>query len=286
MQTSNPKLLIAGFGELGQKVAKLAMQQGLQVTGLRRNMPAAEAVPIIRCDVSEPATLTPLAGLAPDILLYCVAADSPTDASYKAQYVDGLKNVLYALKGNPLKHIFFISSTRVYGQSSDDDLLDEDTPAVPIDFGGERLLEAEQIAETHGIPATVLRLSGIYGPGRLRMLRLAQQPPEEWPDNSWTNRIHIDDAAGFIVQLITRRQDSFPLSPCYLVTDQLPAPMHEVLNWLAKRMGLPGEANIPRIAGGKRLDNKLLRQTGYTLRYPSFREGYAELLQSVETKDY
>jgi nucleoside-diphosphate-sugar epimerase len=278
LQTIKPRLLIAGYGELGSKVAGLAAQQGMDVTGLcRSNRPSPPTARLIACDVSQQATLAPLSELSPDYLLYCVAADAQTDASYQSQYVDGLTNVLHALKGAPLRHVFFISSTRVYGQATDS-LLDEEVQALPADFGGERLLQAEQIALAHGVPATVLRLSGIYGPGRLRMLKLAQQPPESWPANSWTNRIHIEDAAGCIAHLIHKRLDGELLQPRYIVTDNAPVSMHEVLNWLAQQMGMPYPVSSAPVTDGKRLSNHLLLQSGYTLRYPSYQKGYSELL--------
>lgn len=238
---------------------------------------------MISCDVSQQATLPHLSELSPDILLYCVAADSQTYASYQSQYVDGLKNVLHALKNKPLKHILFVSSTRVYGQTTDL-LIDETMPAIPADLGGECLLQAEQVAWDHGAHVTVLRLSGIYGPSRLRMLKLAQQPPETWPINSWTNRIHIDDAAGFIAYLINKIKGGERLPPLYIVMDSAPVSMHEVLNWLAQKMGMPHPSSLLTINGGKRLNNRLLVESGYVLRYPSYQEGYSEQLKLNSSK--
>lgn len=274
-------MLIVGYGDLGSRVAELALQLGMEVVGLCRSArPWTNHAQLISCNVTQPATLSPLAGLSPDMLLYCVAADAQTDASYQAQYVDGLRNVLQALRGDALTQIFFVSSTRVYGQNTAEKL-DEAVTAAPADFGGERLFQGEQVVLAHSAPATVLRLSGIYGPGRFRMLRLAQQSAENWPPNSWTNRIHIEDAAGFVAHLISKRLAGAALHPCYIVTDNEPAPMHEVLNWVAEKTGLPQSARMEPAHGGKRLDNRLLRESGYRLRYPSFREGYAALLATA-----
>ncbi len=273
-------VLIVGFGDLGSAVADLLVRQGLDVTGVRRSLaPVAPGVHLIQADVTDAATLEPLSSAKPEILLYCVAADAQTDDSYKSQYVDGLRHVLAALQSCPsLRHVFFVSSTRVYGQQTDD-WLDEDSPAQPADFGGRRLLEAESLLQGLLVPATVLRLSGIYGPGRTRMLQLAKTPQAWPPNNGWTNRIHRDDAAAFIANCAKRVGEGVELAPIYLVTDSRPAPQHEVLRWLAARQGVECESvPLPPVACGKRLSNRRLLNSGFQLRYPDYETGYGELL--------
>lgn len=280
------KILIAGCGDLGCAVAARLNVQDFDLYGLRcSDKPLPAGIKPIRADVTQPASLQALASLAPDILLYCVAADAQTDESYEAHYVQGLRNVLNALiPAASLKHVFFVSSTRVYGQQvgkdqQPDDLLDETTPAIPADFGGERLLQAEALLNTIACPATVLRLSGIYGPGRTRMLRLARQP-EQWPQqNSWTNRIHRDDAARFIVFLIQRVTMGTPVQDCYIVTDSRPATQYEVLIWLAGQQGQNFERiKLPKTTGGKRLSNRRMLGEGFDLAYADYQTGYSGLL--------
>ena len=199
------------------------------------------------------------------------------DAAYKAAYVDGLRHVLATQVNNSnLKHVFFVSSTRVYGQSTVI-LLDETILAIPADFGGERLLEAEALLQSLTCPATTLRLSGIYGPRRLRMINLAQSP-ERWPhQNSWSNRIHRDDAAAFIVFLIQQVLVGDTPQPCYIVTDSQPVTQYEVLNWIAAKLGVAPQI-IPAVAGGKRLSNQAMLATGFQLQYPTYQAGYQALL--------
>jgi nucleoside-diphosphate-sugar epimerase len=278
-----PRLLIVGFGDLGQAVAASLADESLQIFGLRRSVCShSESVEVLVGDVTRPETLTALAALRPEYLLYAVAATAQNDENYRAQYVEGLRNVLHALlPAQSLKHAFFVSSTRVYGQH-DDTLLDEYTLAIPVDFGGERLLEAEQLLE--GLPCghTVLRLSGIYGPGRDRLIRLARTP-EQWPvQNSWSNRIHRDDAAAFIALLVRRALAHQPELSCYVVTDCQPAPLYEVMCWLAERLGQACERNpVPPVTGGKRLSNAHMLETGFRFRYPDYRAGYTALLETV-----
>ncbi|HSG93137.1 MAG TPA: NAD-dependent epimerase/dehydratase family protein, partial [Methylotenera sp.] len=202
------KVLIVGYGDLGGEVARQLVRDGLNVIGVKRSAHQSDnsAVQIIAADVTKPESLAALNAVQPDIVIYCVAASGQTDAEYQSAYVNGLRNVLATQKNNTqLKHVFFVSSTRVYGQNTEE-LLDESVPAQPADFGGRRLLEAEHLLQTLSCGTTVLRLSGIYGPGRLRMINLAKSP-DTWPkQNVWSNRIHRDDAAAFIVFLIKQVQ--------------------------------------------------------------------------------
>lgn len=266
-------VLVAGFGDLGQEVARRLQQAGHQTTGLSRKPQESEGT--ISADVTKPDTLHKLAALKPDILVYCVAASEHSDENYRLSYVEGLRNVLAALATVPLRHIFFVSSTGVYGQETQD-WLDETTPAVATEFSGVRMLEAEALLQ--GLPASVLRFSGIYGPGRLRMITLAREP-ERWPArNGWTNRIHRDDGAAFIVYLISQLEQQV-LAPLYLVTDQQPLPTHTLLQWLASKQGVDAsQVDTPAVAGNKRLSNQRMLATGYQFIYPDYQAGYGALL--------
>lgn len=274
------RALVVGCGDLGQAVASLLQDNGLEVYGLKRSATALPAgVHLVQADVTQPDTLQELAALNPRIVIYCVAADAHRDDSYRAHYVDGLRNTLAALRQAPPEHVFFVSSTGVYGQVSDD-LLDEATVPVPADFSGERMLQAEQLlASEYPASHTLLRFSGIYGPGRRRMLDLAREPAR-WPaQNGWTNRIHRDDGAAAIAHLVKQLFAGKPVEPLYMVTDDRPVSQYEVLQWLAQQMGVPdAPQDAPAVCGNKRLSNQRLRHTGFQLRYPDYQIGYAAML--------
>jgi nucleoside-diphosphate-sugar epimerase len=278
-------ILLVGCGDLGTQVACLLTSSKHQVTGVRRSEQTDHRFKSMQADVTNPDTLHAIRDLSPDIILYCVAASGQTDAQYKAAYVDGLRHILEAQAHNiKLKHVFFVSSTRVYGQEGSA-LLDDDTLAIPADFGGERLLEAEQLLNAMPFPTTVLRLSGIYGPGRLRMITLAQAP-HAWPqENSWTNRIHRDDAALFIHYLIMQLALNAPMTKLhntYIVTDSGPVSQFEVINWLAQQLNIDTQCPLQTqdLTKGKRLSNKRMLATGFQLRYPNYQIGYATLLST------
>ncbi len=281
------KILIVGCGDLGTAIA-MRLQKSHQVIGLRRSQKMTAGMQTIQADVTLPATLTQLENLNPNIVIYCVSADAQTDASYQAQYITGLKNILTMQASNSvLQHLFFVSSTRLYGQKTQD-LLDETTPAIPGDFGGERLLEAESLLKDMQLKSnqwgsTSMRLSGIYGNGRLYLANMAKDLAR-WPaENNWSNRIHRDDAAAFIAFLVEKVLNQQIIDDTYIVTDDMPTQQYEVLRWLAAQQGVDTSSiKIPPVSGGKRLTNKRLRDTGFQLQYPSYQVGYSHILKTLD----
>lgn len=276
-------ILLIGCGDLGTAIAVNLHKAGHQVIGVRKSM---QQLPLsmrtIHADVTDFDALAPLSQLHSEILIYCIAATAQSDENYYQHYVLGLKNVLATQqKNSKLKHVFFVSSTRVYGQNAAE-LLDEHVPATPKDFGGERLLEAEQLLSNLSCASTVLRFSGIYGAGRLYLVNMAQDP-SRWPaENQWSNRIHRDDAAGFIAYLVQQVIAGQPLHAHYIATDHKPTPQYEVLMWLATQLGVgAGHINAPNPTTGKRLSNQRMQDTGFKLTYPSYQEGYASLIKAM-----
>lgn len=277
------KVLIVGCGDLGVELARQLQKQGLMPIGLRRSLSLDSSFECVQADVTQPSSLTLLSNLNPDYLVYCVAASAQTDESYRQHYVEGLRHVLNALAGaTNLKHVFFVSSTRMYGQTTDA-LLDESTVPQAMDFGGQRLLEAENLLKHSAQPwtHTALRLTGIYGPGRNRMINLAANP-SHWPaQNIWTNRIHRDDAAAFIVHLIKRLLIGGTAQDCYVVTDSNPVSQYEVLHWMTAQMGMEASSGVPEIVGGKRMSNQRMLSTGFSLKYPDYQVGYLAMLNTA-----
>ena len=275
------KVLVVGCGDLGTAIAT-RLQIKHEVIGLRRSQ---QALPLnihtIQADVTDTNSLTKLSSLKPSIIIYCISADAQTDESYQAQYVQGLKNILATQTNNTaLQHVFFISSTRVYGQKTQA-LLDESVTAIPDDFGGTRLLEAENVLKELPCRSTTMRLSGIYGNNRLMLVNLAKDI-RRWPvQNYWSNRIHRDDAASFISFIVGKAIQELPVDNCYIVTDDKPTQQYEVLTWLAKEQNVDtANVQVPKNNGGKRLSNHLLRATGFILQYPNYQIGYEAVLKS------
>lgn len=280
-------ILLVGCGDLGGEVARLLLASGHAVVGVRVSDKAlASSMTCIQADVTHAPSLTTIQNVNPDIVIYCVAANAQTDASYRAHYVDGLNNVLSTQKTNTnLQHVFFISSTRVYGQLTQT-TLDETVMPIPSDFGGERLLEAESLLKKMPCSTTAVRLSGIYGPGRLYMVNMAKDR-SRWPaKNKWTNRIHRDDAARFVEYLCESVIAGKKVADCYIGTDDMPTLQYDVLNWLANKLNVEKPTLITNVeVGGKQLSNKKMRATGFALKYANYQFGYAEILESEMFKN-
>ena len=130
-----------------------------------------------------------------------------------------------------------------------------------------------------------MRLSGIYGEGRLYLVSTAKDLAK-WPqENHWSNRIHRDDAAAFMVFLVTQALAGKALAPCYIVTDAKPTPQYEVLQWIATKLNVEAQVATPVIEGGKRLSNQTMLATGFKLQYPDFKAGYQSLLNEVSMQE-
>lgn len=272
-------ILQIGCGGLGQLIVQACLQDGHTLTVVRKS---AQLAPLpartLQMDVLDTVQSQALSNHAPEILIYCLSATESSDESYRLHYVQGLQNVLANLNQTQLKHVFFISSTRVYGEQNGE-IVDEDTPAKPTDCGGALLLQAEQLLASLNCGHTALRLSGIYGPKRLYLLRMAQNP-EKWPtQHLWTNRIHEADASAFVAHLIRLKMQGQALHAHYIVTDNQPVMQHEVLQSIAQQQAwpLPPTPNLNQQAG-KRLLNRGLISSGYQLKYPTYRDGYAQVL--------
>lgn len=276
-------ILFAGCGDLGTEAGLRFAEQGQRVVGWRRSpakLPAA--IEGVAADLSAPGL--PRVPADTSAVVIAVAADSPTEDTYRAAYLGGVANVLDALERDGVlpQRVLFVSSTAVYGDA-DGASVDERTVPAPGGFSGRILVEAEELLQVRlagtGISAVSLRLGGIYGPGRTRLIDQVRGGSAVVPaDVRYTNRIHRDDAAAAIVHLVSRAANP---ATVYVGVDDDPADLGSVLRFLAAEMGLPeprvGDAG-PARGGNKRCRNDLLRGTGFRFTFPSFREGYRDIL--------
>lgn len=278
-------ILIAGCGDIGIALGLMLIEDGHRVHALRRNVGALpSSLDAIAADLTDPATLRSLPDA--DFVYYTAAADGRDEAAYQRAYVSGVRNLQQALgeTGRSVRRFFFVSSTGVYGQDSGE-WVDESSPTEPMRFSGRKLIEGERLAMEGIPPSTSVRFGGIYGPGRTRLIRQVRdgascvdQPPR------YTNRIHRDDCAGALRHLL---ELDVP-APVYVGVDCYPATQCEVMDWLAKKMNAPAprrETAKTNGGQGKRCRNDLLLESGYRFLYPTFREGYAQVIDNMTVSE-
>lgn len=276
------RILIAGCGYVGTELVKVLSADGHHVWGLRRNgVVLPKGAESVQADVTKPETLGMLpAGL--DAVVYAISAGGYDAARYRAAYVDGFKNLVTALesRSQPVKRVVYVSSTGVYAQD-DGEWVDESSPAEQAHFSGALLLEGERLAREGHYPATVLRLGGIYGPGRTRLIDSVREGTARLPAKpAFINLIHRDDCVGIIRHVLSMQRPE----PLYLGVDSNPVDRRELLTWVAERLQLPAPSieDVPTtqrsLRGNKRCSNARIVSAGYKFFYSSFAEGYRDLI--------
>ncbi len=271
-------VLIIGCGDLGTEAGLQFAAAGHRVVGWRRS-PEVLPEPI----VGAPADLArELPTIPPDtrIVVLTAAATARTREAYETAYSGAVERLVHALErdGVSPERVLFVSSTAVYS-NDDGAVVDEQTPAVPASETGEVLRAAEQLLHERLPGAIVLRLAGIYGPGRTRLIDQVRNGAAELSASPrMTNRIHRDDAAAAVVHLTTTAVDPEPI---YVGVDNEPVDLCDVLQFLAERLGRQlgeGAATTRSRGGNKKCSNALLRASGFELTYPTYREGYDAVL--------
>ena len=204
---------------------------------------------------------------AANVVVHC--ASSGAD-SYRHVYRDGVDNLSACFPG---ARLIFTSSTSVYPQR-DRSLVTEESPAKPDSDDARTLRAAEEIVLENG--GIVLRVAGIYGPGRSFLLRSALDGTAVATDRI-VNQVHRDDVASAIF-LIGQCQTINP-PRIFNVVDDTPAPRAEILAWLSERLNLPLPPSLAlpeqkRGRSNKRVSNAKLRALGWAPAHPSYREGF------------
>ncbi len=283
------RILIVGCGYVGAELGGVLLTAGHEVWGMRRDATSLpQGIHALRADVTRRDGLAALPERI-DFVVYAVGAKARDEQSYRAIYLDGLGNLLSALadEGQRPRRIFFTSSTAVYSQARGE-WVDECSPTHPSGFAGEILLAAERLLQASPVPSSVVRLGGIYGPGRTSLIERVQsgEPAPVRDDVHYTNRIHRDDAARAIAHLIALARPA----ALYLGVDCEPVSEGELWRWLAQQLGVApretAERSVaPRRAGSKRCRNDLLLASGFRFRHATFREGYGELIRAATIRD-
>ena len=290
--------LIFGCGYLGLRAARLWRDAGDEVIAVTRSPQRAaqfvdsEGLQALVADVVDPASLGHLPPV--DSLLYSVGFDRGAGGDIHGVYAGGLRNVLAALP-TTVNRVIYVSTTGVYG-SATGEWVDEQTPCDPRREGARASLAAEQVFVDHplGKRSAILRLAGLYGPGRVPHLeKLRAGEPIPAPPHGWLNLIHVDDAARAVVAvdqwLAARHQRGEEPGPhIFNVSDGCPVLRGDYYREVARLIAAPPpqfaapDPHSPaavRAEASRRVSSaKLLREIGVPLQFPDYRAALAAIL--------
>jgi nucleoside-diphosphate-sugar epimerase len=285
------KVFIVGCGQVGRLIAQRYLDQDRTVFGLARSATTAgelESLGItpVRGDLDDSASLTSLS-LDGDLVQYLApppgsGVEDPRMANFLAVIDAG---------GLP-RRIIYVSTSGVYGDCGGA-WVDEDTPPNPQTDRARRRLNAENRLLDWGrrtsVGVIVLRVGGIYGPGRLPQSRLRNRAPILIEEQcGYTNRIHVED----LVSICLAAGESTAQNRIYNVSDGHPGNMSGYFKAVARRLDLPPPEEIPMeearerlsaelmsyLLESRRMDNRrMLSELGVRLRYHDLKVGLREV---------
>jgi len=303
-------MIILGCGYLGTALARKTLAAGGPVSALTRN--AGRAAELRALGVA-PVVVAALAsedwhGLlnpAGEVIVNCVSPAGSGAEGYRHSFVEGGKSVAHWLEKSaksghaPAREALFTSSTGVYPQM-DGEWVNEATPEDPaaLSEAGTILREAEK--SWHALPRPqvqrtwVLRLGGLYGPGRHHLLDALRAGEKTFPGGGehWVNLLYLDDAASAIRACLA----ASPKIPggIFNAVDDEPVRKRDLLIWLAEQLGQNScelkfdVTNSPRashrrsVSGRtphRRVSSFYLKQSvNWRPLFSSYREGYGKIL--------
>jgi nucleoside-diphosphate-sugar epimerase len=292
------RLVVFGAGYVGGELARQARARGMRVTTLTRNAERAAALAAlgaeaIVADLAGDEWHGRIAGGA-DFVTNCVSAGGGGLEGYRRSYVEGMASILaWARARGMAGTLVYTSSTSVYPQDGGV-TVDETAPTEGAGARARLLLETEgplRAPEKAGGPANlpcqrwfILRLAGIYGPGRHHLLEQVRAGEMAGRGDFHLNLIHRDDIVAAVWAALGAPPEV--ANEVFNVSDDGAALKGEITAWLAAQLGLPAPRFTGAPAAGRRTltpdriiaNTKLKTLLGWQPHYPSFREGYAETI--------
>lgn len=282
-----PEVFIAGCGYIGGRIARMYRNSGKDVTCMVRSAKNAarlesEGFGTIVCALDEVDALPPL-DLRGSILFYLVPPPGGGVIDSRARnFISRISE-----SGRP-SHIVYMSASSVYSETGGG-VVTEASPTVPVSAMGKRRLDAEAVflsyGAAHDVPVIILRVSGIYGPGRLPLMQISQGQPLLCEEESGpSNRIHADDLASICLAAAQYGING----DIYNVSDGNPASMTAYFNACADALNLPRQKQVSLdearlamsplmfsyVSESRIVDNaRMLERLKVRLRYPSLLEG-------------
>jgi nucleoside-diphosphate-sugar epimerase len=287
---SGKSVVVFGAGYVGGAVVEKALSYGAKVTALTRNPSTAVALlkvgaRVVCSDLSLADWRAEIPGEA-EYVLNCVSAGGGGPQGYRRSYLLGMESVLAWAGQRAVQSLTYTSSTSVYAQGGGQ-RVDETSEAG----GGESeetsiLFETEQrVLQTSaaGRRRVILRLAGIYGPGRHMLLDQLRAGATQLPGFAahHLNLVHRDDIVEAVFAVW--RSGVGEGGRVYNVADDGEATRGEIVEWLCEKLGRTVPVfNAQTTAGRRRAtpdrvisNARLKAESEWRPRYPSFREGYA-----------
>jgi nucleoside-diphosphate-sugar epimerase len=281
-------IFIAGCGYTGRRVARLARESGYETTCLVRSAEHGAALEkagfeVMAGSLDDVSGIRLLEAAAGAVVLYSVPPPGGGLFDTRARNFCAA----LALSAPPAK-IVYLGATSVYSETSGG-VVTEDSPAVPASAMGKRRLDAEAVfrefGASHGVAVVILRISGIYGPGRLPLMQIGQgQPLLKEEESGPSNRIHADDLAQICLAAVEKGENG----DIFNVSDGHPASMTSYFNAAADALGLPRPPQVTLdearrvmsplmfsyVSESRVVDNsRMLERLGVELRYPTMAQG-------------
>ncbi len=289
------RVLIVGCGYVGQALGAELVKQGHEVFGLRRGqasaaeLTAAGLKPLV-ADITRPEELAKLP-VPFDWVVNAVSSTKGGEEEYRQVYLDGTRHLIEWLAPTALKKFVYTSSTSVYGQT-DGSSVKETSPAEPQSPTSRLLVATEKLlleaAREKKFPALILRVAGIYGPGRghLFLQYLRDEARVAGKGERFLNMIHRDD---LVIALVAALKNG-RAGEIYNAVDDEPVAQIHFLRWLSEALGkwmppfAPDEdAERKRGVTNKKVSNRKLRmELGVQFKYPTFRQGYTAEITRLE----
>jgi len=276
-------IVIAGCGWLGQALGAELLRGGHRVVGVRRDPAAARGLRQLGIEplIADLGSSDGVERLPAEVeaIVCCQSSAARTEAAYREAYLEVTGNLIEVARRRTIRHLVYTGSTGVFGQT-DGSQVDELSPPLPQSPTAEILVEAEQRllrASRTGLPCTVVRLSGLYGPGRFGVIQRVRQGRLALGagEATWMNWCHLTDAVRTVAAVLARGRPG----RVYHASDAHPARRADVVLWIAERLGIEPQrepaAGAPTAARtNRRVSAERTRaELDLALAYPSFREG-------------
>jgi len=278
------RLLILGCGDIGTRVGLALTEAGWTVIAARRSperLPAAfTGIPV---DMTEPQSFAPLGEHQPDYVLVTPTPSSYDAAGYQAGFLDAAQNLAAQPWLKRCRRVVWVSSTRVYREASGG-WVDEHAPLNTEEPQAEFMVRAEASIRRAAV-STVIRPAGVYGNPDGMLVRKVLSGRCSVPGAVSGNRIHRHDLARLIGHCLSRDSQGEWVPPTILACDNDVTPTYEIERWLAKQWGvsLIEESAGERPRANRRCRSRLLSGLGFELTYPTWREGYAEVVSARQS---